>query len=64
MQSMIRFILSPLAFALGLLWPLITQGLIAAEIMPPGWTAIAVGAAVAVPLGVMAQVRGSWLWIR
>ncbi|MEM1435095.1 MAG: hypothetical protein AAGG11_13635 [Pseudomonadota bacterium] len=64
MQQIIRLILSPFGFALGFLWPLITQLLITTTVVPAGWTAIAVGAAVAVPLGLMAQFRGSWLWIR
>ena len=64
MQSIIRFILSPMAFALGFLWPLVTQLLIATALVPAGGSAIAIGAAVAVPWGLMAQFRGSWLWIR
>lgn len=64
MQQLIKFIFSPLAFALGFLWPLTTQLLIAGGVIPSGWTAIAVGAAIAIPWGVMAQIRGSWIWIK
>ena len=64
MQTAIKLILSPLAFAIGFLWPLITQVLVAADLMPAGWPAIAAGAAIALTLGVIAQLRGSWIWIK
>ncbi len=64
MQQLFRLLLSPMAFAIGFIWPLATQTIIAMEIIPAGWMAIAVGAAIAIPLGIMAQVRGSWIWIR
>ena len=64
MQTVVKALLSPMAFAIGFLWPLITQALIATGYLPGGWSAVAVGAAVALPLGVIAQLRGSWIWIR
>ncbi len=64
MQQIIKFIFSPIAFALGFVWPLITQVLIAGSLVAPGWTAIAVGAAIAIPWGLVAQFKGSWIWIR
>ena len=64
MQQLIKFLFSPLAFALGFLWPLTTQLLITGAVVPSGWTAIDVGAAIAIPWGVMAQIRGSWIWIK
>ncbi len=64
MQQIIKFLFSPIAFALGFLWPLMTQVMIAAELVAPGLLAIAVGAAIAIPWGIVAQVRGSWIWIR
>ena len=64
MQQLIKFLFSPIAFALGFLWPLITQLLIATDMMPAGGQAILVGAAIALPWGLMAQLRGSWIWIK
>ena len=64
MQRAIKLILSPLAFAIGFLWPLITQVLVATNLLPTGWQSIAAGAAVALILGITAQLRGSWIWIR
>ena len=57
-------LLSPLAFAIGFLWPLATQIAIGMEWFTPGWQAILCGAAIALPFGLLAQFRGSWLWIR
>ena len=64
MQQIIKFIFSPIAFALGFLWPLVTQLLIAGNVVSPGWNAIVIGALIAIPWGLVAQFRGSWLWIR
>ncbi len=64
MQYLLQWLFSPLAFALGFLWPVLTQTLIALNLMAPGLSAVAVGAALAIPWGVMAQLRGSWIWIK
>ena len=53
-----------MAFAIGFLWPLATQAMIAVELIPAGWTAILVGAAITIPFGLMAQFRGSWIWVK
>ena len=64
MELFYRLLLSPMAFAVGFLWPLATQSLVALGYMDAGLPAIAAGAAVAIPFGIMAQVRGSWVWIK
>ncbi len=64
MELLFKTLLSPLAWAVGFLWPLFSQSLIALEYLPSGWIAIAVGAAIAIPLGIAAQFRGSWIWIK
>ena len=64
MKHIFGLLLSPMAFAIGFLWPLVTQLTIALGLAAPGWAAIAVGATVAIPLGLMAQRRGSWIWIK
>lgn len=64
MQQAIKFLFSPLVFALGFLWPLMTQILLSAGVVQTGGLAIGVAAAIAVSWGVMAQVRGSWIWIK
>ena len=64
MKQLFGAILSPMAFCLGFLWPLASQSAIALELVAPGWTAVALGAALAIPFGLMAQFRGSWIWIK
>ena len=64
MKRFFGVLLSPLAFATGFLWPLVSQTLVASGLLTAGWGAIALGAVLALPLGVMAQLRGSWVWIR
>ena len=64
MRLFIGILLSPIAFAIGFLWPLITQSAIALDIVAAGTDALILGAVVAIPLGLLAQFRGSWVWIK
>jgi len=64
MGQFFRVLLSPMAFAAGFLWPLATQLLVGLGIVEAGWPAVIIGAAVAMPLGILAQIRGSWIWIK
>ena len=64
MQQVIKILFSPLAFAVGFLWPLFTQVIIAAGWLPAGSVAIGTGAAIAIGWGLLAQLRGSWIWIK
>ncbi|MCR9261077.1 MAG: hypothetical protein NXH95_15235 [Pseudomonadaceae bacterium] len=64
MQQVIKFLFSPLAFAVGFLWPLFSQILLASQTVESNGLAISIGAVVAIGWGLMAQVRGSWIWIK
>lgn len=64
MQRLIGILFSPMAFAVGFLWPLTTQSALALGLTTAGTQAIMLGAAVALPLGLLAQLRGSWVWIK
>ena len=64
MEQFIKVLLSPSTFAVGFLWPLVTQTLVALGYLPFGWQAVVIGAVIAIPFGVMAQTRGSWIWIK
>lgn len=64
MQRIATTLLSPLVFAIGFIWPLVTQASLALGLFNLEWQALLVGALFAVPLGIMAQVRGSWIWIK
>ena len=64
METVLKFLLSPWAWAIGFLWPLATQTLIAAKLMASGITAWAVGAAIALALALIVHFKGSWIWIK
>ena len=58
----LKFLLSPLAFALGFLTPLIAQVLDALALDIYGVPNLIIGLSIAMVLGFSAQVRGGWLW--
>jgi hypothetical protein len=64
MEHLLKFLLSPWAWAIGFLWPLAAQTLIAAEVMASGLTAWAAGAVIAMALALVVHFKGSWLWIK
>ena len=64
METVLKFLLSPWAWAMVFLWPLATQTLIAAKLMASGLTAWAVGAAIALALALIVHFKGSWIWIK
>lgn len=57
------FYFGPLIFAFGFLAPLISQLMARAEWSPPfGLTPLVFAFGVAGALGLIAQIRGRWLW--
>ena len=64
MKHIIRALFSPMAFALGFVWPLSWQLVASLGLADAGLPAIVAGAAVALPLGLMAQFRRSWIWLK
>ena len=60
----LKLLLSPLAFAIGFLVPLLTQTLTALGLTPAGWHAWWIAVAIAVPFGLMAQFHGTWLGVK
>ena len=63
-ETLIKALLSPMAFAVGFLMPFLAQTLIALELMSNGWQVYAVSALLALTFGLMAQLRGSWIWVK
>ena len=61
-MNILRLLLSPVAFAIGFLAPLFAQVMTALSLGIEGIPNIAIGLAVAVVLGITAQIRGGWLW--
>ena len=64
MQTALKVLLSPMAFAIGFLIPLITQSLAALGISPFGIEPIFTGVVVGLALGAMAQFHGSWIGVK
>ena len=64
MEQLIKLFLSPMVFAIGFLWPLGTQVLLATELMTSGWLTWTVSAILVLPFALMAQFRGSWVWVK
>ena len=58
----LKFLLSPLAFALGFLTPLFTQVFDALALDIYGIPNLIIGLSIALALAFTAQVRGGWLW--
>lgn len=63
MKKLISWFFSPLVFGLAFLAPLIAQILERTGVALPV-PAIVIGLIAGLGLGLMAQFRGSWLWIR
>lgn len=63
MKNLIKWYFSPLVFGVAFIAPLTAQILVAQGIETPV-APIAIGLVVGGGLGVMAQLRGSWLWIK
>jgi hypothetical protein len=60
----LKLLFSPMVFAIGFLVPLFSQSLTALGVQIDGVPNLVLGGSVAVLLGILAQVRGGWLWHR
>ncbi|HCY04342.1 MAG TPA: hypothetical protein DHU16_02735 [Gammaproteobacteria bacterium] len=63
-MKLLGFLFSPLVFGLAFLAPLIGQSLLALNWQIAGVDTICVGLVIGGGLGLMAQIRGSWFWVR
>ena len=64
MQQTIKYFFSPVAFAIGFIWPLTVQVLNGLAVTTPGWQTWLIAFAAVMPFALMAQIRGSWIWIK
>ncbi|MGB0266499.1 MAG: hypothetical protein ACPGC1_09720 [Pseudomonadales bacterium] len=62
MKRLLTLFFSPLTFALGFLAPVIAQSAEALGWGVPGLSNLTLGLALALAIGVTAQLRGGWLW--
>lgn len=63
MQILIKVFFSPLLFGFAFFGPLIAQSLTALAVELPVSNLI-VGLTIGTAMGLMAQLRGSWIWVR
>ncbi len=64
MKKLVGVLFSPFVFSLGFLSPLIAELLNLAEISVFGIETIYIGLLVGGLLGLVAQRRGSWIWVK
>ncbi|MDG1207136.1 MAG: hypothetical protein P8N51_17340 [Pseudomonadales bacterium] len=62
--KIIGLVFSPIVFSIAFLAPLIAQSLTALNISFDGIPNIAVGLVIGGCLGLMAHLRGSWVWVK
>jgi hypothetical protein len=63
-MKLIELLLSPIAFSIGFLAPLLAQILLAINTELGTPVAYGTGLAISISFGIVAQTRGSWLWIK
>lgn len=63
-MKLIQLLFMPITWAIGFLWPLIAQTLLATEITESTTLAYGVACVIALAWGLMAQFRGSWIWLK
>lgn len=63
-MKLIGLFLSPIAFSIGFLTPLTAQVILAMSADFGTTMAYGIGFAISIPFGIMAQLRGSWIWVK
>lgn len=63
-MKFIELLLSPIAFSIGFLAPLLAQILLAINTELGTSVAYGTGLAISISFGIVAQSRGSWLWVK
>ncbi len=63
LQKLVGYLFSPLAFGIGFLSPLAAQSLTLLGVTT-AFDNIVLGLLIGLSLGLMAQLRGSWVWVK
>tara|TARA_Y100001935_G_C17271018_1_gene491953 strand:- start:926 stop:1117 length:192 start_codon:yes stop_codon:yes gene_type:complete len=63
-MKLIQIFFSPIGFAIGFLTPLLGQVLTHFNVIDRWELAYAIGFVIALSFGLIAQFRGSWIWLR
>jgi hypothetical protein len=62
--QILKLLFTPMVFAMGFLVPLFSQSLTAAGVQIDGVSNLVLGGGTALLVGLIAQLRGGWLWHR
>ena len=60
----IKFLFSPIVFGLGFIGPLIAELISLSNLGLPAGAPLIAGLMLGGILGVLAQIRGSWVWVK
>ena len=63
-MKFISWIFSPAFFGVAFLGPLLGQSMVAVGLMSNDYLTMGLGLLLGAAWGLMAQLRGSWIWIR
>ena len=63
-MKLIKLLFLPITWAVGFLLPLFAQSILVLELTESVLTAYITAAVIALAWGVMAQLRGSWIWLK
>ena len=63
-MKVLEIIFSPIVFSIGFLAPLIAQVLLASNMVGGQTLAYGIGLGIGIAVGIIAQVRGSWIWVK
>jgi len=62
-MKLLTSLFSPLVFSIGFVSPLIAQILLASSWVAEQALAYGIGLGIGISLGILAQIKGSWLWV-
>ena len=63
-MKLLEYIFSPIIFGIGFISPLVAQMLLATGLVTEQTTAYGISLGIGLALGIAAQFRGSWLWVK
>ena len=63
-MKLIKLLLSPIVFSIGFLTPLLAQLILATRTELSTPVAYGTALAISIAFGIIAQHRGSWLWVK